>query len=94
MSPVDDCDSGLLELKGIDGCSVGNLFVACLELSMFISVVIGIFLTGNLGDCVGVGIVVFKFGIVVLCLNFGLAGNLSLSDLLVYIGRKEGCRWR
>ena len=40
----------LLELKGIGGCSVGNLFVACLELSMFVSVVIGIFLTGNLGD--------------------------------------------
>ena len=38
------------------------------------------------------GIVVFVFGIVIwLCLNFGLAGNLSLSDLLVYIGSKEGC---
>ena len=26
-----DCDSGLLELNGIGGCSVGNLFVACLS---------------------------------------------------------------
>ena len=51
MSSVDDCDSGLLELKGIGGCSVGNLFVACLELSMFVSIVIGIFLTGNLSWC-------------------------------------------
>ena len=38
LSSVDDCDSGLLELKGICGCSVGNLFVACLGLSMFVSV--------------------------------------------------------
>ena len=27
-----------------------------------------------------------------LCLNFGLAGNFSLSDLLVYIGSREACR--
>ena len=50
MSSVDDCDSSLLELKGIGGYSVGNLFVACLGLSMFVSVVMVIILAGNLED--------------------------------------------
>ena len=92
LSSADVCENGLLKMEKFGSCSVGNLSIVCLSLSMLVSVVMGIFFADS-----------SRFALMwkssnlcnlsnrLLCFNFELASNLSLSDFLVHIESREGC---
>lgn len=75
LSSANDYDSGLLVLDVFGSCSVSNSSIIGLCLSMFVSVILGVFFASSLKDCVDVEIIELCLNLSdqFLCLDFGLA---------------------
>lgn len=51
LSSVNVYENGLLEMERFGSCFVGNLSIVCLNLSMLVSVMMGIFFADSLRWC-------------------------------------------